>query len=291
MRSHFQSQAANKMFCWLCKCQWCVNDFIIVLNHAISCIKTWRWGWDRSGAKTNNVQWLFYVNIWLSVKFWNADVCQNAIKLSCVDMKRKRKNLFLFCIRKEWYADIRHVLLMRSLFCVFATKSFLSLMVLLSMYFGTMYDDCCSVTSDLTSQILFLTSPMDDCFLKSQHPKMYKSLIYKVAWSSESERGLLLFMSYDMIFDLKTMSNWFLFVNSIPTHHDDNFCYWNTLWEGRIKIFYIQNSMAESMDQFIMWMWSVFCNIQLYIVFYHRRVLMPVSIVMLKVVAETGLFI
>lgn len=94
--------------------------------------------------------------------------------------KEKEKNLFLFCIRKEWHTDIRHVLLMRTLFCVLATESFISLMVLLSMYFGTMYDDCCSVTSDLTSPILFSTSPMDDCFLKSQHPKMYKSLFIKL---------------------------------------------------------------------------------------------------------------
>lgn len=108
MRSHFQSQAANKMFCWLCKCHRCVNDFIIVLNHAISCIKTWHWGWDGSGAKTNNVQWLFYVNIWLSVKFWNADVCQNTIKLSCVDMKRKRKKSVFVLYKKRmtyWYSS------------------------------------------------------------------------------------------------------------------------------------------------------------------------------------------
>lgn len=55
---------------------------------------------------------------------------------------------------------------MRSLFYVFAKESFLSVMVLLSMYFGMMYDDCSSVTSDLKSRIHFLTSRLDDCFFQ-----------------------------------------------------------------------------------------------------------------------------
>lgn len=93
---------------------------------------------------------------------------------------------------------------------------------------------------------------MDDCLLKFQHPKMYKSLFIKVAWSWTSGPSLKEACCFSWIiqwhadFDLKIMSNEFLFVNSIPTHHDDNFCYWNTFWEGQIKIFYIQNHWTDS---------------------------------------------
>lgn len=44
---------------------------------------------------------------------------------------------------------------MRSLFYVLPSESFHLVTVLLSMYFGMMYDDCCSVISDLTSVLDF----------------------------------------------------------------------------------------------------------------------------------------
>lgn len=74
-------------------------------------------------------------------------------QLSCVNMKKKK---ICFCfVTKEWYTDICQILLMRSLFLCVNYRIFPFCSGLLSMYFGMMYDDCCSVTSDLTSPIQF----------------------------------------------------------------------------------------------------------------------------------------
>lgn len=61
---------------------------------------------------------------------------------------------------------------------------------------------------------------------------------------TRSELSLLYIMNYDMpasfSFFFKLLYVQFLFVNSIPTHRHDNFCYSKTFWKVWIKIFYIQ---------------------------------------------------
>lgn len=107
------------MVCWLCKCHQCVNDFIIVFNHAISCTKTRRWEWERVGGGTRRVMsrdyfllifdFLFNPEMQMFAKIPSTVMCWH-------EKRKKMNNQLLFCKRKEWYTDICQVLLMRSLF-------------------------------------------------------------------------------------------------------------------------------------------------------------------------------
>lgn len=136
-------------------------------------------------------------------------------QLSCVDMEKKKKKkrndpffCLFFCITKEWYTDICQVLLMRLFVLCVNCRIFPFCYGLLSVYFGMMYDDCRSVTSDLTSQIQFWLTNGWLLVEISQHQKMYES-IYKVAWSWTSGQSLKEACCFSWI----TMTCWFWFEN------------------------------------------------------------------------------
>lgn len=156
----------------------------------------------------------------------------------------------MVCITKEWYTDICRVFLKRSLLYVLTTGSFLSVM----LYFQCISVWCTTIVvwSHQAWHLRLRFVPlMDDCLLRIQHPNMYKNLFIGLLDRGQVDRlwkRLVAFLDYDdmLILILKIiMLNEFLFVNSIPTHHDDNFCYWNTFWEGQIKIFYIQKRCPD----------------------------------------------
>lgn len=125
---------------------------------------------------------------------------------------KKRNNQFLFGTTKEWYTDICQVLLMRSLFYVLTAESFLSVM----NYFLCILVWCMMIV--VLSHLRFnFDSLMDDCSLKSQHPKMYKSLFIKLLDRGQVDRVWeKLFMNYDdmliLIWKLYCLINSYLWI-------------------------------------------------------------------------------
>lgn len=118
-----------------------------------------------------------------SVNSWNADVAKIPSMIMCYheNEKKKEKHLILVLYNKRmiyWYLSS----ISEEIFVLCVNyRLFPFCYALLSVYFSMMYDDCCLVTSGLTSQTQFRVTNRW-LLVEISTPKHVQKSVYRVAW-------------------------------------------------------------------------------------------------------------